>query len=77
MAGQRLATGDALVRVRLADGAVLRRDNAGCGFRYRDSDLPATEVVVAAERKIDRLQEARPFSRIERKGNGYAKIKSC
>jgi hypothetical protein len=34
-------------------------------------------VVVAAERKIDRLQEARPFSRIERKGNGYAKIKSC
>jgi len=35
--------------VRLADGEVIRRDNAACGFRYRHSDLPATEVVVAAE----------------------------
>jgi hypothetical protein len=34
-------------------------------------------VVVAAKRKIERLWEARPFSRIERKGNGYAKIKYC
>ena len=35
--------------VRLADGALVRRDNAACGFRYRHSDLPASEVVVAAE----------------------------
>ncbi|HMG22895.1 MAG TPA: UDP-N-acetylmuramate dehydrogenase, partial [Kofleriaceae bacterium] len=35
--------------VRLADGELVRRDNAACGFRYRHSDLPATEVVVAAE----------------------------
>ncbi|HEX4423153.1 MAG TPA: UDP-N-acetylmuramate dehydrogenase [Kofleriaceae bacterium] len=35
--------------VRLADGEVVRRDTAACGFRYRHSDLPATEVVVAAE----------------------------
>lgn len=35
--------------VRLADGEVIRRDNAACGFRYRHSDLPASEVVVAAE----------------------------
>jgi len=35
--------------VRLADGAVIRRDNAACGFRYRHSDLPPSEVVVAAE----------------------------
>jgi UDP-N-acetylmuramate dehydrogenase len=35
--------------VRLATGEVIRRDNATCGFRYRTSDLPASEVVVAAE----------------------------
>jgi hypothetical protein len=35
------------------------------------------QVVAAAERKIDRLREARPFSRIERKGNGYAKFTYC
>ncbi|HEU4728654.1 MAG TPA: UDP-N-acetylmuramate dehydrogenase [Kofleriaceae bacterium] len=35
--------------VRLADGEVVRRDSAACGFRYRHSDLPASEVVVAAE----------------------------
>jgi UDP-N-acetylmuramate dehydrogenase len=35
--------------VRLGDGELVRRDNAACGFRYRHSDLPATEVVVAAE----------------------------
>lgn len=35
--------------VRLADGAVVRRGNAECGFRYRHSELPASEVVVAAE----------------------------
>ncbi len=38
--------------VRLADGAVIRRDNAACGFRYRHSDLPPTEVVVAAELEL-------------------------
>jgi UDP-N-acetylmuramate dehydrogenase len=35
--------------VRLADGEVIRRDNAACGFAYRHSALPAGEVVVAAE----------------------------
>jgi UDP-N-acetylmuramate dehydrogenase len=35
--------------VRLADGELIRRDNAACGFRYRNSDLPPTEIVVAAE----------------------------
>jgi len=35
--------------VRLADGEVVRRTNAECGFRYRHSDLPPTEIVVAAE----------------------------
>ena len=35
--------------VRLADGEVVRRDNPACGFRYRASDLPPGEVVVAAE----------------------------
>jgi UDP-N-acetylmuramate dehydrogenase len=35
--------------VRLSDGEVIRRDRAACGFRYRGSDLPASEVVVAAE----------------------------
>jgi UDP-N-acetylmuramate dehydrogenase len=47
--------------IRLADGAAVRRDNAACGFRYRDSDLPPTEVVVAA-----RLELApRPRAEIE------------
>ena len=35
--------------VRLADGELVRRDNAACGFRYRASDLPPTEIVVGAE----------------------------
>ena len=35
--------------VRLADGEVIRRANAACGFGYRHSALPAAEVVVAAE----------------------------
>lgn len=34
--------------VRLSDGARIRRDHAACGFRYRASDLPPTEVVVRA-----------------------------
>jgi len=34
--------------VRLADGALVRRDHAGCGFVYRGSALPRDEVVVEA-----------------------------
>lgn len=37
-----------VVSVRLADGALIRRDNAACGFVYRGSDLPASELVAAA-----------------------------
>lgn len=47
--------------VRLADGEVVRRDNAACGFRYRHSDLPATEVVVGAELAL----HPRPRAEIE------------
>jgi UDP-N-acetylmuramate dehydrogenase len=32
--------------VRFADGEIVRRENAACGFRYRHSDLPADEIVV-------------------------------
>jgi UDP-N-acetylmuramate dehydrogenase len=45
----------------IADGTIVRRDNAACGFRYRHSDLPATEVVVAAELAL----EPRPRADIE------------
>jgi UDP-N-acetylmuramate dehydrogenase len=34
--------------VRLSDGERVRRDHAACGFRYRASELPPTEVVVRA-----------------------------
>lgn len=47
--------------VRLADGEVIRRDNAACGFRYRHSDLPASELVVAAELAL----RPRPRAEIE------------
>ncbi|MBA3542143.1 MAG: UDP-N-acetylmuramate dehydrogenase [Deltaproteobacteria bacterium] len=47
--------------VRLADGEIIRRDNAACGFRYRHSDLPPSEVVVAAEL----LLRPRPRAEIE------------
>jgi UDP-N-acetylmuramate dehydrogenase len=47
--------------VQLADGEVIRRDNAACGFRYRASDLPASEVVVAAELAL----RPRPRAEIE------------
>jgi UDP-N-acetylmuramate dehydrogenase len=47
--------------VRLADGALVRRANNECGFRYRHSDLPASEVVVAAELHL----EPRPRAEIE------------
>ena len=32
--------------LRVADGELVRRSAAACGFRYRHSDLPADEVVV-------------------------------
>jgi UDP-N-acetylmuramate dehydrogenase len=47
--------------VRLSDGEVIRRDNAACGFRYRHSDLPATELVVACELAL----RPRPRAEIE------------
>lgn len=47
--------------VRLSDGELLRRENAACGFRYRHSDLPPTEIVVAAEL----LLRPRPRAEIE------------
>ncbi len=47
--------------IRLADGAELVRDNAACGFRYRASDLPPTEIVVAAELTL----RPRPRAEIE------------
>lgn len=47
--------------IRLADGAEVVRDNAACGFRYRNSDLPPTEVVVSAELAL----RARPRAEIE------------
>lgn len=47
--------------VRLSDGELVRRDNAACGFRYRDSDLPPTEVVVGARLDL----KARPRAEIE------------
>jgi UDP-N-acetylmuramate dehydrogenase len=34
--------------VRLADGELVTRDNAACGFSYRHSELPRDEVVAAA-----------------------------
>ncbi len=45
----------------LADGALVQRDHAACGFRYRDSDLPPTEVVVEAELEL----RPRPRAEIE------------
>jgi UDP-N-acetylmuramate dehydrogenase len=47
--------------VQLADGDLRRRDNAACGFRYRHSDLPPSEVVVAAELAL----RPRPRAEIE------------
>lgn len=54
---------DVTVEVRAVDdkGAVVVRDNAGCGFRYRHSDIPATDVVTGA---LLRLKE-RPRGEIE------------
>lgn len=55
--------------VRLADGEVIRRDNAACGFRYRASDLPPSEVVVAAELAL----RSRPRAEIEAEVKGLRK----
>jgi UDP-N-acetylmuramate dehydrogenase len=55
--------------VRLCDGEVIRRDNAACGFRYRDSDLPPSEVVVAAELAL----RPRPRAEIEAEVRGLRK----
>lgn len=38
--------------VRISDGDRVRRDHAACGFRYRASDLPPTEIVVAARLEL-------------------------
>jgi len=34
--------------IRIADGELVHRDHAACGFRYRGSDLPPTEIVALA-----------------------------
>jgi UDP-N-acetylmuramate dehydrogenase len=44
--GEFVSVTSEVTSLRLADGARVVRDNAACGFRYRASDLPASEVVV-------------------------------
>jgi UDP-N-acetylmuramate dehydrogenase len=39
--------------VRLDDGEIVERDNAACGFVYRGSALPPTEIVVEAELALE------------------------
>jgi UDP-N-acetylmuramate dehydrogenase len=51
----------AVTSIRLADGGEIQRDHAACGFRYRSSDLPASEIVVAAELTL----RPRPRAEIE------------
>ncbi|MCW5803647.1 MAG: UDP-N-acetylmuramate dehydrogenase [Deltaproteobacteria bacterium] len=58
--------------VRLGDGELVRRDNAACGFRYRDSDLPPTEVVVRAELAL----RPRPRAEIEAEVKALRKRRS-
>lgn len=43
-------------------GRPVFRDNVGCGFRYRHSDIPATDVVTGARLKLP----ARPRAEIEK-----------
>jgi len=38
--------------MRLTDGEIVDRDNAACGFSYRNSVLPKDEVVVSAELEL-------------------------
>jgi UDP-N-acetylmuramate dehydrogenase len=52
--------------IRLADGEEVQRDNAACGFRYRNSALPPTEVVVSAELTL----RPRPRAEIEAEVKG-------
>lgn len=47
--------------VRLADGELVRRANAACGFRYRHSDLPPDEIVVEGRLEL----RPRPRAEIE------------
>lgn len=47
--------------VRLSDGGIVTRSNAECGFAYRHSDLPQTEIVVGAELQL----QPRPRAEIE------------
>ena len=47
--------------VRLSDGSVVVRSNAECGFAYRHSELPASEIVVEAVVAL----HARPRAEIE------------
>jgi UDP-N-acetylmuramate dehydrogenase len=47
--------------LRLADGELVTRQNAACGFRYRCSDLPSDEVVVEASVEL----RPRPRAEIE------------
>jgi len=49
------------VRSVRVDGSAVTRDHAACGFRYRGSDLPTDEVVVAARLGL----KARPRALIE------------
>jgi UDP-N-acetylmuramate dehydrogenase len=41
-----------VISARLADGAVVRRDHAACGFVYRGSALPADEMVIEARLEL-------------------------
>ena len=54
---------DVTVEVHAVDekGARVVRDNAGCGFRYRHSDIPAADVVVGARLRL----KTRPRAEIE------------
>lgn len=47
--------------VRLSDGAQVTRSHAECGFRYRASDLPPTEIAVATTLSL----RPRPRTEIE------------
>lgn len=54
---------DVTTEVRAVDerGDVVTRDNAQCGFRYRHSDIPATDVVTGATLRL----KPRPRAEIE------------
>jgi UDP-N-acetylmuramate dehydrogenase len=52
--------------VRIADGAPIERDHAACGFRYRGSELPPTEIVVEADLAL----RPRPRAEIEAEVRG-------